>query len=587
MYESQYQVNMSAVDIVSGIVNATIGLLCNKLRDYIAQRLNEGDINDSELKQIIVRELDDIKTKIDGQARAELLASLSFFEEGVTRLYISCEKSSTSQARTEDDESEGAIAIGVERSPVSHVEGEVIDTASHFQKRIGTDLKIASEKRYQFAKKSFENSSESATKAFNNTVLSTEDRVMAGKLRIASQILGCLEDPEAAVHNCLLYLKELQDLPAVQAMFTVWRESERGFISRVRARWNETKRNIMVESIQAINELLLNLTLQHTNMRTDSLNWPTINTGREVYKPILRQKEIMKEREMKRYTEQYPMRRLENVIEYNNCAVTSTGKILSITLKNDGLKITKPNGQCSSFYTIPSENDSEIVNEICFFAVDENDNVYILIEISRRHEDDPTKYKILIIDDNGNKIADRALNIIKKLEHPQMTVTKDGKLVIYCHFIKSMYVCDSTNVEKDYRFKKFTLPLKNGRAYDIKKLNFTVSDQNEIYILLKRDKSIVMHIITMDDQHEHEVQFPENTVGVLCMNVVFNHVNKTILVSLRGDTDRDNISFFIFSKTGELLYEFQMPDWGYHQLTSHPKGPIALVDNGRLRMLQM
>ena len=35
--------------MLSGILNSTIGLLCSKLRDYTAQRLNEGDINESEL----------------------------------------------------------------------------------------------------------------------------------------------------------------------------------------------------------------------------------------------------------------------------------------------------------------------------------------------------------------------------------------------------------------------------------------------------------------------------------------------------------------------------------------------------------
>ena len=93
---------------------------------------------------------------------------------------------------------------------------------------------------------------------------------MAGKLRIASRILGCLDDPEAAVHDCLLYLEGLQNLPARQAIFTVWQE--KGFTSRLRARYNQMKRNEMVESIPAITRLLLNLSLQHTNIRTDSLN---------------------------------------------------------------------------------------------------------------------------------------------------------------------------------------------------------------------------------------------------------------------------------------------------------------------------
>ena len=243
-------------------MNSTIGLVCNKLRDYIAQRLNEGDINDSELRLIIVRDIDDIKTKLDGLSRKDLLASLSFFEEGVTRLYISLEKygqssekPSTSQTHTEDDKPEGATAtMTVEQFPVKQFEGDAINTAFDLHELIG-NLKIASEERYQSAKKSFEEAKRLATEAFNNAALSTEERVMASKLRIASRILGCLDDPEAAVHDCLLYLKGLQNLPSVQAMFTVW--LEKGFTSRLRARFNQTERNDMVESIQGSKDCCL------------------------------------------------------------------------------------------------------------------------------------------------------------------------------------------------------------------------------------------------------------------------------------------------------------------------------------------
>ena len=218
--------------IVIGIVISTIGLLCNKLRDYTAQRLKDGDISNSKLRQIIVREIDDIKTKLDGLSRKDLLASLSFFKDGVTQLCISletygesCEKPSTSQAHTEDDEPEGAIAMINKQ-----VKKDVIDTAFDLHKFMG-NLEIASEERYQSAKKSLEEAKRLATEAFSNTALSTDDRVMAGKLRIASRILGCLDDPDAAVHSCLLYLNELHDLPAVQAMFTVWQNSKKGFTS--------------------------------------------------------------------------------------------------------------------------------------------------------------------------------------------------------------------------------------------------------------------------------------------------------------------------------------------------------------------
>ena len=141
--KNKYPVNMSA--IMSGIVNSAIGLV----RDYTAQELNEGDINDSELRQIVVRELDDIKKKLDGLSRKDLLASISFFKDGVSELYISleisgesCETPSTSQAHTEDDESEGATAMTVKQ-----VEVDTINTTFHLQKFI-ENSKISSKGRY-------------------------------------------------------------------------------------------------------------------------------------------------------------------------------------------------------------------------------------------------------------------------------------------------------------------------------------------------------------------------------------------------------------------------------------------------------
>ena len=108
MCESQCQVNMSA--IVNGIVNSTIGLVCRKLQDYIADKFDEGDINESECRDIITRELDDIKKRLDALSKKDLLSSAYNFKEGVNRLYISlksygvsCEKPSTSQTHTEDD----------------------------------------------------------------------------------------------------------------------------------------------------------------------------------------------------------------------------------------------------------------------------------------------------------------------------------------------------------------------------------------------------------------------------------------------------------------------------------------------------
>ena len=107
------------------------------------------------------------------------------------------------------------------------------------------------------------------------------------------------------------------------------------------------------------------------------------------------------------------------------------------------------------------------------------------------------------------------------------------------------------------------------RIDNIKGLSFTVTDQNEIiYTFLKDndDKSFFMHIITTDGKQKHEVQVPVTIVHLSVINVLFNHVNKTVLVNL--DSNFNGASLFIFSKAGELLYDFEIQGWRHHKLTS-------------------
>jgi hypothetical protein len=595
--------------IVSGVLNSTIGLLCSKLRDYTAGRLNEGDANDEQCRQIIVRELDDIKSKLDGLSRKDLLASLSFFKEGVTRLYSSletsvesCDGPSTSQASVEDQsEVESATAM----IPVTQAEHDVIQRASELSDLIG-NLKIASKERYKSAKKSFEEAKRLATEAFNNTALSSEDRLMASKLRIASRILECLDDPEAAVRDCLLYLKELQDLPAVQAMFSVWIDSDKGITSRLRARFNKKKRDVNVDSIQMINALLIDLAMKFTNISMGFLNWPTIKIGKERYHPVLHNNAVLKE--IERNDMQFPwIWDLPERISDDDCfALTGKGEILSRL--EDSLKLTRRNGECELFCTIPSENDGDIPNKIRCLAVDEHDNVYIVIQIPSRYKNVPTKYKLLTFDANGNVKADRSLDITEETTRRlEMSVTKEGMIVIYCCEWKTMYICDITNVKPDY---EFPLPCKNLNPDDIDEFTFTVSNKNEIICTFTTEENLkcfYMYIIAMDGKLKREVQVPAIHSDPHLLSVVFNHVNGTILVSLDGDEDSDDDSdddndrftkidfrkqyhtiIYTFSNTGELLHQFNILDW-YIRLISHPNGPIALVPfNGNVVvMVQM
>ena len=73
--------------IVTAVVKATIGLLVTKVRDKAAEKLKDGDVTEHKFRGLIVSEIDDIKSKLDGLSRKDLKASISFFKEGIGFLY--------------------------------------------------------------------------------------------------------------------------------------------------------------------------------------------------------------------------------------------------------------------------------------------------------------------------------------------------------------------------------------------------------------------------------------------------------------------------------------------------------------------
>ena len=85
--------------IVTSMISSTVGLLCDKARDSTAAKLKDGDITDAKIREIVVRELDDIKTKLDGLSRVNLLSSYRFLKEGVELLNVSLDTDQSSSRK--------------------------------------------------------------------------------------------------------------------------------------------------------------------------------------------------------------------------------------------------------------------------------------------------------------------------------------------------------------------------------------------------------------------------------------------------------------------------------------------------------
>ena len=84
----------------------------DKARDATAKSLKDGDVTDAKIREIVVRELNDInsKTKLDGLSREKLLASYMFLKEGVQLLSGSLDKSEDEQkAVMNEDKDDGSV----------------------------------------------------------------------------------------------------------------------------------------------------------------------------------------------------------------------------------------------------------------------------------------------------------------------------------------------------------------------------------------------------------------------------------------------------------------------------------------------
>lgn len=83
--------------IITGILSSTVGLLWNKARDSTAAKLQGGDVTDAKIRDLVVREMNDIKTKLDALSRKDLKSSYTYLQEGVKLLSNALDRSKLEQ----------------------------------------------------------------------------------------------------------------------------------------------------------------------------------------------------------------------------------------------------------------------------------------------------------------------------------------------------------------------------------------------------------------------------------------------------------------------------------------------------------
>ena len=73
--------------IITSLLKVTVGFLVDKAEDWAVEKLRAGDVVDQKIREIIAREIEDVKSKLDALSRKDLLAAIDAFGKGVSYLY--------------------------------------------------------------------------------------------------------------------------------------------------------------------------------------------------------------------------------------------------------------------------------------------------------------------------------------------------------------------------------------------------------------------------------------------------------------------------------------------------------------------
>ena len=381
--------------IVTSVFNATIGWLVNKGRDVTAERLKEGDVADQKIRDLIVREVEDIKLKLDGLSRKDLLAAVDSFKTGIRYFFEAFDVKPSSQANvgiTDENLSEHDLEEAM----------KTVSVAAEMGKLEKKDFNETMKNFFFQAKKRFETARNEATKASNNEALKIFDRITAIRYRVMATVLESVVETvgttgdmspsslkialKNALPECEECLQKLHSLPAVQDNFKV--ELDKAVLN-VRGRYGKDERRMIISTVCQVNRAIYNAT-QAVGRDLHVLVWPSVDTGEDKVDP-LRDRRISK---------------VLNKVNMEHCCVTPwsfgqqgdeehklknrlgiatnhRGQFLIADNVDDTVKVFDGNGKFD-FRFNPQTDDADTKLDILDVATaGEDDRIYLLVRLKK------------------------------------------------------------------------------------------------------------------------------------------------------------------------------------------------------------
>ena len=515
--------------IITAVFKATIGWLVDKCRDVAAKKLKDGDITDQQFRGIIMREIDDMRSKLDGLSRKDLLASISFFREGVELLYEVFEDT-RSRSKYGADAAQAACA-----EAVSLTEG-----MKHLELTKSATRKLAD------AKKRFESARERATDAFSNEALSPNDRILAMQYRVMATVLEKIDHPEDVLAPCKVCIEELNSLPVVQRSL---REQLKTGFRAVKSLFNKEERRKVISGVCLVNRVAFNV-IRTVPVKELFPTWLMIDTGEEKV-DLLRDPRV-REILCKQGMENCSVPRIlghdgeeEHVLKELSDIATNSSRQYILACVDFTIKVFDNSGKFVQCFRLPpliddSGKQLSIKTRVVRLATDMNDNIYVLVSEESRMG----SYWIF----KFNKTADqhhkfRVERISFDFEVCKLSVSDSGKVVVLKgDSSKKYWIVDvyETNGQLVCSFGQQIL----SNPCDIT----TVSD-GRVMVLEERYPPVV-HIFSEQGDHLNKFDLQRS---LFTPKIAFHRESQQVAVVSTVEFFSDELYIEIYTKDGEFL----------------------------------
>ncbi|XP_046845373.1 uncharacterized protein LOC124439181 [Xenia sp. Carnegie-2017] len=351
----------------------------------------------------------------------------------------------------------------------------------------------------------FKLAGEKAKETFEIDSSSTEEKIKASKIRIASAILERLDNCGQAARYFMFCLKDLNSL----------------IVAGKKAKSHNYMGTKDLHKIIDINVALANFIFNHTNKRMPVLEWPQIQYKGQLIHPFYYKKI---EENMTTSLPWYSAHFTKNTDLFNEeMVVNKEGELLIF----DGNELQKFNNKTEVFETWCTFQRSDVQNrQVKCMNVDENGVVYLLLGCKDKSHSDYTL--LLCLED---KIVQKcSLSFPEEIQFSKifLAVAPNGNIIIAVKKNQNyvMHVCDSKgNLNTPFVAKGKRKPIDDEMKY----LSIS-SDDNIVILTYKSPKTYRIIISTMDGKFVKKKKFQPHKDEIHSYNqVIYTPVTNSVI----------------------------------------------------------